>query len=130
MTRTLTPQKPGAPTTPAADGKIASIAALTVSEAVEALDDLDKTELQALLATEQQGDNRSTLTSAIERTIERRQLAEDSHVSEDIPAANRMEGDEWKYRDTPAKDVDPTKLERPVLTADGWLMPAPQAKAE
>lgn len=130
MTRTLTPQNPGAPTTPAADGKIAGITAMTVAEAVEALDDLEKTELQALLAAEQKGDNRSTLTSAIERTIERRQLAEDSHVSDDIPQAGKLEGDEWKYRDTPAKDIDPAKLDRPVLTADGWLMPAPQAKAE
>jgi hypothetical protein len=32
--------------------------------------------------------------------------------------------DSQDYQNTPAKDIDPTKITRPVLSRDGWVVPA------
>ena len=46
--------------------------------------------------------------------------------AESAPVAAKGRG---SYRNTPAADIDHTKLTAPVMTADGWLCPpAPAAK--
>lgn len=45
----------------------------------------------------------------------------------EIPVANEYQAPRTgRFIDKPASEVDPTTLAAPVLTRDGWVVPAPK----
>lgn len=120
-------QEPG--TNPAVDGgKLEALADGNVGDLVEALDELDDAEIEQLLAIETAGKARTTALGAIQREIDRRAGPKDDEPkAEDGPTPI---GDAETYARMRAREVDPSKLERPVLTLDGWVCPHPSAVAQ
>lgn len=120
----LTPQEPGAES---ATSKIDALADGTVGDLAEAVDQLTGDELRALHAAEVIGKNRSTALGVIQRELERREFVDGATV--EIEGASKADlGDRDSYSRMAGKEVDPAGLERPVLTRDGWVLPAPAAK--
>lgn len=114
----LTPQTPGE--APAVDNdRVAGIAQGTVDDVLEQLGALSLEELKHLDAVEKQGKDRSTLRGAIAREIESR---DDVGTPLPDPKVHNL-GDKTNYAAMRDKDVDPTKIDRPVLTLDGWVVP-------
>lgn len=124
----ITPQEPGA--IPGVEhDKLAAIADATVGDLAEALADLTSTELDQLLAIEAANKNRKSALQAIEAELEARAANESAPV--ELPASGKTPlGDDVSYANRPASEIDASKLSRPVLTSDGWLLPAPNAQAE
>ena len=127
--QTLTPQEPGVlPTTDTA--RLDSLAAGKVPDIVEALDTLGDDELVTLAAIETQGKARSTVLGAITREQQRR-AAEQAAPTTAEPASDKAPfGDADSYARMHAREIDATKLTRPVLTQDGWLLPLPSAQPQ
>lgn len=125
----LTPQEPGDVPTIDAD-RIDAIAAGNVGDLVEALDALTDDELEQLHAAELRGKNRSSALSAIQRDQERRKVeAEHPPTGGDIAPPEPL-GDAGSYAHMRAVEIDPRKIERPVLSRDGWVLPLPAAQPE
>jgi hypothetical protein len=126
---TLTPQEPGV--MPGTDtAKLDAIAAGTVGDFAESLDTLTDDELVQLDAIERQGKNRTTAVGAIVREQTRR-AAELIAPTTPEPASDKAPlGDDASYAQMHAREIDPSKLTRPVLTLDGWLLPVPSASPD
>ena len=107
--------------------RIAKIAAGTVDDVLEQLDGLSDLELEQLAAVERQGKDRSTLLGAITREIERRAKGEEPEDTGYTPPG--VSGDTVNYASMRAADVDRSKLNRPVLSVDGWVLPIPKPEA-
>lgn len=124
--QTLTPQEPGElPTTDTS--RLDALAAGKVPDIVEALDTLNDDELVEFTAIETRGKARSTVLGAITREQQRR-AAEQAAPTTDEPASDKAPlGDDASYARMHAREVDASKLTRPVLTLDGWLLPLPSA---
>lgn len=124
----LTPQEPG--DVPAVDnGKIDGLAEGNVGDLVESLDALEDLEIEQLLAAEKRGKNRSTALAAIQREQERRKVdAENPAPGTDTDVSPI--GDDASYAHMRAAEIDPAKLQRPVLSRDGWVLPLPRATGE
>lgn len=123
----LTPQEPG-DLEVVDNGKIDALADGNVGDLVEALEALDDVELEQILAAEQRGKSRSTALSAIQREQDRRKVDAENP---ETPASNASPiGDDESYALMRAAEIDPAKLQRPVLSKDGWVLPLPSAKAE
>lgn len=123
----LKPQEPGV--APGTDSnRLEAIAAGNVGEVVEELDALTVSELEQLMAIERQGKNRTSALGAIQREITAREEAE----AELAPAASRATpiGDASTFARMRAVEVDPRKIDRAVLTLDGWVLPLPKAEPE
>lgn len=124
--RTLTPQTPGE--LPSVDqDRITTIAQGTVDDVLESIDGLTVIELEQLAVVERQGKDRKTLLGAIARELERRDAGEDPEPTGYTPPDIR--GDAARYLDMRADDIDPTTLDRPVLSRDGWVMPPAKPEA-
>lgn len=127
-TADLTPQEPGV-AAGVEVGKLEALADGNVGDLVEGLDGLTSIELEQLLAIEQSGKNRTTALGAIQRELDSRASGADNEPTP--PQAERSKlGDDASYARMRGSEVDPSKLERPVLTLDGWVLPHPQAKPE
>lgn len=143
----LKPQTPGgddtAPTTEPAlqvkepgaiDGiemaKLEALAAGSVGDLAEAIDSLGDDELAELATIEKLGRARTTALGAIAREQNRRKVdAEHPADDREVTGAAPL-GDQATYAHMHARDVDPKKLERPVLTRDGWVLPIPRAEGQ
>lgn len=118
----LTPQEPGmlpgvdvSALQDLADGNVA-----TLSDSLGALTDAELVQLTTL---ERAGKARTTALVAIQRESDARE-----RPTQTEPAIEHtLLGDAQNYADTRWQDVDASKLRGPVLTADGWLHPAPSA---
>ena len=121
----LKPQEPGV--NPSVDSsKLEDLAAGNVGDFVEALDYLTDDELNQLAAIEAQDKARTTAIGAIKREQQRRIVAIES-PADDEPAAHEPIGDAASYAKMHARDIDQSKIVRPVLTLEGWLLPVPSA---
>lgn len=126
----LTPQEPGV--LPGTDStKLDTLLAGKVGDIVEALDECSDDELVQLVAIETQGKARSTVLGGIAREQQRR-LVEAEHPTSEEPALAEKAplGDDTTYARMHAREIDPSKLTRSVLTKDGWLLPTPKATPE
>lgn len=130
---TLTPQVPGELTVqePGLVGtvdqaKIDALAAGNVVALTEALAALTTDELEALQLAETAGKARTTALSAIATELSRRDA--DANVIEHEPPVPQILGNAEDFKHQAAKDVDPSKITRPVLTRDGWVLPLPKAE--
>jgi hypothetical protein len=119
---TITPQEPGAIIGVDSD-RLTDLAAQSVAEIVDVLDTLDTNEVEQLLILEKQGEARVTAIRALERELDGRLFPGDEPAP---PISNELH----PYRNKRAKDVDRSKLDRNVLTLDGWVMPIPVPGAE
>lgn len=110
------------------DSKIDNIAAMNVGDLAEALVDLTAPEIEQLLAAELRGKERSSAVNAIERERARRAvIGSDPADAAEGPAPV---GDANSYANSPATDVDASKITSAVLTRDGWVVPAPKAEPQ
>lgn len=124
-TKNLTPQEPGVLPTVEVN-KIDAIVEGTVGDLVEAIDSLGDDELTQLHATESMGKARTTALGAILREQQRRET--DGAPLEAIEGTSKASlGDSESYARMHANEVDPRSLTAPVLTLDGWVLPAPVA---
>lgn len=124
---TITPQEPGA-IAGVEQSKLDAIADGTVGDLAEALPSLTDAELDQLHAIEAAGKNRKSALSAIHDEQTARADLNPPAPAEDSGKAQL--GDAESYALKHAHEVDPRGLKRPVLTADGWVLPAPTASAE
>lgn len=125
----LTPQEPGA-IGGVDHGIIDGLAEGTVADIAGAVDALTDDELEQLLAAEQRGKARSGAILAIQREQAQRTIGEavpDTGAKAQGPAPI---GDPSSYASLHARDVDPARIDRPVLTLDGWVLPLPRATGE
>lgn len=118
----LTPQEPGAIANVDLS-RIDEIADYGVGDLSEALDTLDANELEQLHAAELAGKNRTTALTAINREMQARAEANPKSNA----AVPEILGDPSSYANMRASEIDQAKLDRPVLTLDGWLLPPPAA---
>ncbi len=121
----LNPQEPGV-NLAVNDSKLQAIADGNVGDFVDALDELGDEELDQLHAIEMQGKARSTALGAISREQQRRNVSLASPANDEVTEKSQL-GDAESYSKMFARDVDPRKLSRPVLTRDGWVLPHPSA---
>ena len=124
----ITPQQPG--DVPAVN--TAHIDALrdgNVGDLIEGLDGLSDLDLEALAQAEAAGKNRSTAVSAIQREQERRKADALDPATAPESEATPI-GDTESYARMRAAEIDPRKLERPVLSMDGWVLPLPRTSPE
>jgi len=111
------------------DSKIDNIVAMNVGDLAEALVDLTGPELEQLLAAELKGKERSSAVNAIEREQARREVA-GSDPADAAAEGSAPVGDATSYANSPATDVNAFKITSPVLTRDGWVVPAPKAEPQ
>ncbi len=137
----LTPQMPGE--LPGVDPEtVAPLLSKPVVDIVAALPALSDLELTALEILEREGEQRQDVLDVIEiEQIQRLENATNPAAADvelapvneiELPPANpdkTMLGETRDYSRMYARDVDVTKLDRPVLTRDGWLLPPPRAQA-
>ena len=123
----LTPQVPGE--VPGVNPEsLAPLLEMNVGDLVQGLDALSDDELALLGTLEAQGRGRVTAIKAI--TTEQLRRAGDIKDDNAPVAGPEPIGDAVNYANMHAHQVDPTRIPRPVLTRDGWVLPAPSAKAE
>lgn len=124
----ITPQEPGAD--PSVDeSELRDLLNGNVGDLVDNLPALTNAELDQLAILEQQDKNRTTALGAIAREQGKRDVAVTS-PADDESAPPAALGDDSSYAKMRAREIDPSKLTRPVLTLDGWLLPNPAAKPE
>lgn len=123
---TITPQEPGAIAGVEHD-KLVAIANGTVGDLAEALGSLTTVELDQLLTIEGANKGRKSAIQAIQAELAERDTGGAVEVAQ---SDKSLIGDGESYANRRARDVDPRKIPRPVLTLDGWVLPAPTAHAE
>lgn len=133
----ITPQEPGADLTPATPGenpavdtaKLEAILAGKPKDIVDALDALDSAELEQLRAIEMARKSpRPAVLKAVDMLASHR-AADAALQSVEVQGnSNANLGDRERYARMHASEVDSTKLLVPVLTLDGWVLPAPRAE--
>lgn len=125
---TITPQEPGV-VAGVEQAKLEAIADGTVGDLAEALPSLTDLELDQLYAIEAAGKNRKSALQAIhDEQTARGEVNAAAAPAED--SGKSQLGDGESYTNRRARDVDPRAIPRPVLTLDGWVLPAPTASAE
>lgn len=132
----ITPQEPGlSPVTPgenpAVDAdKLAAILSGKPAEIADELDALTVAELEQLRVLEAASKKpRAAVLKAIDTVAGQRAIDEASQLDEVQGNSNANLGDRERYARMHASDVDSTKIRVPVLTLDGWVLPAPRAES-
>lgn len=125
----LTAQEPGA-IAGVSVGKLEALVAGTVGDLAEALDSLGDDELTVLATLEKIGSARTTALGAIAREQKRREVDSENPADGEVTSDKAPLGDPATYAQMHARDVDPRKIERPVLTRDGWVLPMPRAEGQ
>lgn len=123
---TITPQEPGAIAGVDSD-KLTALANGTVGDLAEAVGTLTTVELDQLLTIEGANKNRKSAIQAIQAELAERDTGGPVVVES---SGKSLIGDGESYANRRARDVDPRAIPRPVLTLDGWVLPAPTASAE
>ena len=132
----ITQQEPGlSPATPgenpAVDAdKLAAILSGKPAEIADELDALTVAELEQLRVLEAASKKpRAAVLKAIDTVAGQRAIDEASQLDEVQGNSNANLGDRERYARMHASDVDSTKIRVPVLTLDGWVLPAPRAES-
>lgn len=131
----ITPQEPGL--TPATPGenpaidaeKLAAILSGKLAEIADELDALTDAELEQLRVIEAASKKpRAAVLKAIDTVAGQRAVDGAAQLDEIQGNSNANLGDRERYARMHASDVDSTKILVPVLTLDGWVLPAPRAE--
>lgn len=132
----ITPQEPGlSPVTPGENPAVDAdkLAAILSGKAAEIADDLDAlttAELEQLRVLEAASKKpRAAVLKTIDTVAGQRAIDEASQLDEVQGNSNANLGDRERYARMHASDVDSTKIRVPVLTLDGWVLPAPRAES-
>lgn len=99
------------------------------AEVIGALADLSNDELDLLGRIEQSAKKpRALVLKAIGTELGSREV--DSVLPETVIQGSSTAnlGDRERYANMPASEIDPTKIKFPVLSRDGWVLPAPRAE--
>jgi len=123
MTRDLTPQTPGETPDSTEPTKLEKLLEGNAAEILASLDDLSDPDLDLLGELEATNRKRKGVTAGIAAEAKRRAEEASGLVPPPEPKGVPI-GNAADYANMHARDVDATKLERPVLTRDGWLLPA------
>lgn len=123
MTRELNVQTPGDAPDSTESTRLEEILKGNAAEILAGLDELSSPDLDLLGELEATSAKRKGVMAGIAAEAKRR-AEEQADSAPAVASTAEPIGNAIDYANLHARDVDATTLERPVLTRDGWLLPA------